>query len=222
MTHIAFSFWFIIYASGSLDLAQGAPPGKPQPPTNVEVIETYSSIEVTWDPPTQGKVKGYKVYYMPEKVAKSNPDPSLWYSIEVWDKEPHASVNGITPGLEYVVAVTTVGRKKQESDFSDIATTAPDLHIANVRVIDISDHSISVAWESPSNSRDARIEYRIMYFPFENHMAMHFAYTNHMAFALDELEPGTTYTIAITPTFQNRSGDIFTGEAYVIQSTTPL
>ncbi|XP_016840986.1 sortilin-related receptor, L(DLR class) A repeats-containing-like isoform X2 [Nasonia vitripennis] len=174
--------------------------GVPSPPWNVTAVQRNGTrIEVTWQPPIHpnGQITGYRVYMTPP-IPPAPVYPQQKTTVIIDD--------AFEAGKNYSFWVVAKN-KEHESESSNVATITFDGsanidHIEDLKVIDKTNHSITLNWKKI----DSADGYNITPRGPPSYPLLDTYSTKSNTYVVDGLAPGTRYTFEVTATKKNYVG----------------
>ncbi|KAM3861132.1 collagen alpha-1(XII) chain-like [Diretmus argenteus] len=187
-----------VYASGESPGISGK--GKTKPLLGVKNLQvlnpTMTTLNVRWEP-AKGKVKEYKVLYMP---AAGGP--------ELTEQVPGTTTNTVLRGLQtdtvYTVSVVPVYAEGDGKKMSENGKTEPLHGVKNLQVLNPTMTTLNVRWE-PAKGKVK--EYKVLYMPAaggpELTEQVPGTTTNTI---LRGLQTDTVYTVSVVPVYAEGDG----------------
>lgn len=174
--------------------------GVPSPPWNVTAVQRNGTrIEVTWQPPIHpnGQITGYHVYMTPP-IPPAPVYPQQKTTVIIDD--------AFEAGKNYSFWVVAKN-KEHESESSNVATITFDGsanidHIEDLKVIDKTNHSITLNWKKI----DTADGYNITPRGPPSYPLLDTSSTKSNTYTVTGLAPGTRYTFEVTATKKNYVG----------------
>ncbi|KAJ8008899.1 hypothetical protein DPEC_G00083220 [Dallia pectoralis] len=166
---------------------------------NLQVINpTMTTLNVRWEP-ADGKVKEYKVFYVPAAGGTAE-------AMEIVPASTTSTVlRGLQPDTAYTVSLVPVFEETEGRRQSENGKTRPLGGVKNLRVTDPTMTSLKVDWE-PADG--AVRQYKIFFVPEsgETPEEMEQVPGGTTTTVLRNLKPDTTYTISVLPVYPAREG----------------
>uniref|UniRef100_A0A3P9Q4C5 Tenascin Ca n=1 Tax=Poecilia reticulata TaxID=8081 RepID=A0A3P9Q4C5_POERE len=159
------------------------------PPTDAQAVsQTDDSITLEWTN-SQADVSSYRVKYSPisgsahgEKVFPRGSGHTT-----------QATITGLKPGTEYGVGVTAVKNERESLPATTNAATDLDPP-RDFREVRSTETSLTVAWQKPQAKVGG---YRLAYMSRDGHAEQMEIPASESAYVLQNLVPGTSYTLTL-------------------------
>ncbi|XP_062324096.1 collagen alpha-1(XII) chain [Osmerus eperlanus] len=190
-----------VYAEG--DGKQMSENGKTKPlgaVKNLQVLNpTMTTLNVRWEP-AEGKVKEYKVIYVP---AAGGADAMVGL-VSVSGSTTNTVLKALQPDTLYTVSLVPVYAEGDGKQMSENGKTRPLGGVKNLKVTDPTMTSLNVAWD-PADG--AVRQYKIFFVPAEGGTEeMEQVPGGTTTIVLRNLKPNTLYTVNVLPVYPAREG----------------
>ncbi|XP_029902943.1 collagen alpha-1(XII) chain [Myripristis murdjan] len=164
---------------------------------NLQVVNpTMTTLNVRWEP-AEGKVKEYKVLYVPAAGGAESMD-------QVPGTATSTVLRGLQPDTVYTVSLVPVYAAGEGRKMSENGKTRPLGGVKNLRVTDPTMTSLTVNWD-PADG--AVRQYKIFFVPVAGGVEdMEQVPAGTTSIVLRNLMPDTPYRVSVVPVYPTREG----------------
>uniref|UniRef100_A0A8B9L3R5 Collagen alpha-1(XII) chain n=1 Tax=Astyanax mexicanus TaxID=7994 RepID=A0A8B9L3R5_ASTMX len=203
-----------VYGSGEIRDISGQ--GKTKPlggVRNLQVLNpTMTTLNVRWEP-AEGKVKEYKVLYVPAAGGAESMVGLPNNAICIFLSENR-------PDTEYTVTVVPVYHEMEGKRLSENGRTIPRTPPRNIQVYNPTPNSLNVRWEPASGQVQ---QYKVVYAPLSGVRPSEFVLVpgNINNAFLDQLIPDTPYSVNVLAVYADGEGPQVKGNGKTLPRAGP-